>query len=141
MSSMLSSSAARPGLSVPRLSLVAFIDVVFFLLLYLIMAGTLGGGESQLRSGIESAAPGPAGAVREVPVLLHLEREQDRTIVRIGSRRVEAREQLVAVLREIPSVTGALVLAGPGVRVADVAMVLQAARDAGLERVSYAPSR
>lgn len=124
--------------SIPRLSLVAFIDIVLFLLLYLMLAGTLSPPESRLAAGVER----PSSSQREAPlapIRLRVERTGDLVRFKVGQRDIESRDGLVVALSGVPKEGGVLVTAGEGTFVADVASGLQAAKDAGFARVSYAP--
>lgn len=126
--------------SIPRLSLVAFIDIVLFLLLYLMLAGTLTPPEARIAAGVER--PSSSQKVSPLaPIRLRVERSGDRVQFRIGQRDVEGRDALVVALTQVPKDGGVIVTAGDGTLVTDVAAGLQAAKDAGFTRVSYAPGR
>lgn len=126
--------------SIPRLSLVAFIDIVLFLLLYLMLAGTLTPPEARIAAGVERPSSSQKASPL-APIRLRVERVGDRVQFRVGQRDVESRDALVVALTQVPKEGGVIVTAGEGTLVADVATGLQAAKDAGFARVSYAPGR
>jgi biopolymer transport protein ExbD len=127
--------------SIPRLSLVAFIDIVLFLLLYLMLAGTLTPPEARLATGVERPSPSGSKSPQLAPVRLTVERIGERVTYRVGQRDLESRDALVLALTQVPKDGGVIVSAGEGTVVSDVASGLQAAKDAGFARVSYAPGK
>jgi biopolymer transport protein ExbD len=126
--------------SIPRLSLVAFIDIVLFLLLYLMLAGTLTPPEARIATGVERPSASQKSSPL-APIRLRVERNGDRVQFQVGQREVASREALVVALTQVPKDGGVIVTAGEGTLVADVATGLQAAKDAGFSRVSYAAGR
>lgn len=127
--------------SFPRLSLVAFIDIVLFLLLYLMLAGSLAPSESRLSTGLEKPAPPSAKAPDLPPILLTVERKGEEVQYRIGQRALESADALVTALSQSPKGGGVIVRSGDGALVGDVAAALQAAKDSGFSQVSYASTR
>ncbi|MBY0114013.1 MAG: biopolymer transporter ExbD [Phycisphaerales bacterium] len=127
--------------SIPRLSLVAFIDIVLFLLLYLMLAGTLAPPESRLAVGLERPSPATGKAPPLSPIKLRVDRSGERLSYHIGQREVEGREAVVVALTQVPKDGGVIVTGGEGTIVADIAASMQAAKDAGFTRVSYAPGK
>lgn len=126
--------------SIPRLSLVAFIDIVLFLLLYLMLAGTLTPPESRISAGLEKAAAPGAQAPDLPPVSLRVVRAGANVVFRIGQRDVPSFEALVLALAQSPKQGGLIVHSDAGAVVGDIAAAMQAAKDAGFDRVSYAPT-
>lgn len=124
-----------------KLPLVALIDVVLFLLLYFLIAGTLASPESSLsatttpdRKGggrgnaltaqvlkVEPTAAGTGGGVRFV----------------IGARVSTDRAGLREVLSGLPKDAGIVVKVSDDVAIAAAATALQVARDVGFSKVSY----
>lgn len=127
--------------SIPRLSLVAFIDIVLFLLLYLMLAGTLTPPESRIATGVERVSSSAAKSPQLAPIRLHVDRVGERVTYRIGQRDVDSRDAVVLALNQVPKDGGVIVSAGEATVVSDVASCLQAAKDAGFTRVSYAPGK
>ncbi|MGH7245147.1 MAG: biopolymer transporter ExbD [Phycisphaerales bacterium] len=126
--------------SMPRLSLVAFIDIVLFLLLYLMLAGTLAPPESRLSAGLEKAAAAGGKAPDLPPVSLKVFRNGESVVFRIGQREIPSFGAVVLALSESPKQGGVIVRSDAGALVGDVAAAMQAAKDAGFDRVSYAPT-
>lgn len=130
----------RGIVSIPRLSLVAFIDIVLFLLLYLMLAGTLAPSESRISAGLEKAAA-PSGKAPDLPpVSLRVLRSGESVVFRIGQRNVADFDAVVLALSDSPKQGGVIVRSDANALVGDVAAAMQAAKDAGFDRVSYAPT-
>lgn len=123
-----------------RLPLVALIDVVFFLLIYFVTAGTLAGEEAQLPSALRTESQG-RGSDLSPQVLFVEPGAPGRARFRIGERTMDTREALTAVLRQLPRENGVIVRVSSGVTVEAAAAALQATRDAGFQKVSYVPAR
>jgi len=130
----------RGIISIPRLSLVAFIDIVLFLLLYLMLAGTLAAPESRISAGLEKPAAAGGKAPDLPPVSLKVIRSGDTVVFRIGQRDVPSFDAVVLALSESPKQGGVIVRSDSNALVGDVAAAMQAAKDAGFDRVSYAPT-
>ncbi len=130
---------------IPKLPLVALIDVVLFLLMYFMLATDFSGGSATLASTLKAESrPGGGGSTANALVsqVLSIEPGGGNTWeFVIGQRRIREREELVQVLRSLPKESGLVVRASPVVPVAAVAAALQSARDSGFSRVSYVPSR
>lgn len=125
-----------------RLPLVALIDVVLFLLIYFVMAGNLAAEESALASALRTDRPGPSGAADLVPVILTVEAgDAGSARFRLGQRLVTTQEDLKAALDKLPKQQGVVVRVRPDVTVSAAAIALQAATDAGFDKVSYVPAR
>lgn len=126
--------------AIPRLALVAFIDIVLFLLLYLMLAGSLAPAESRISAGLEKAAAAGGKAPDLPPVSLRVLRSGETVVFRIGQRDVPSFDAVVLALSESPKQGGIIVRSDANALVGDVAAAMQAAKDAGFERVSYAPT-
>ncbi|MBS0191613.1 MAG: biopolymer transporter ExbD [Phycisphaerales bacterium] len=127
--------------AIPRLSLVAFIDIVLFLLLYLMLAGSLAPSESRLSTGLEQPASASASVPELPPIMLRVARPDGALRFSIGQRAFESEKALLETLSQSPRGAGVIVSAGDGAVVGDVAAALQAAKDAGFVQVSYAANR
>lgn len=130
---------------IPKLPLVALIDVVLFLLMYFMLATDFSGDSATLASTLKAESrPGGAGASSNALIsqMLSVEPAAAGTWVYVlGQRRILSRAELVEVLKALPKETGLVVKASPLVPIAAAAAALQAARDAGFTKVSYVPSR
>ena len=126
-----------------RLPLIALIDVVFFLLIYFVIAGTLAGEESQLAAALRADKQGPGKGSDLAPQILFVEPAAmaGKARFRLGERVMEDRASLAAVLRQLPKDNGVIVRVASGVTVDAAATALQATHDAGFQRVSYVPAK
>jgi biopolymer transport protein ExbD len=133
----LGSQDRRFAIEKVRLPLVALIDVVLFLLLYFVMAGTLAPEETELPAALrtERQAAGPGADLQ--PQILYVERSAGQTRYRLGERAVSDRPGLEALLKQLPRETGVTVRVSPDVQVQDAVAALQACRNARFEKVSY----
>lgn len=122
-----------------RLQMASMIDVVFLLLIYFMLTTTLEPPESELSPALSSSKPGAPTALQ--PQTIEHERSGDTDAFRVGQRVLADRDSLAAVLRELPKDAGVVVRAPDGVNVDWPAAAIQAARDAGFDKVTYAPSR
>jgi len=131
----------RFALEKVRLPLVALIDVVLFLLLYFMLAGTLTGEESQLESSLRTDKKGPGRGSDLIAQVLYVEGSAEGPRFRLGDRVVGDKAGLASILKQLPRENGIIVRVAPGTRVDGAAAALQACRDAGFQKVSYVPGR
>jgi biopolymer transport protein ExbD len=137
----------RGHLQLTRLPLVALIDVVLFMLFYFMMAGTFGGEEARLAAASAIDRPGggaATGALSSQTVRVEPEggaAGAGGIVFKLGSRVVRDRAELVALLRQLPKEPGVVIRAADAVPVEAAAAALQAAHDAGFNRVSYVGTR
>ena len=120
-----------------RLPLAALIDVVFFLLLYFIMAGTLAAAEGELPMTLSTGKRAAGSGSDYSTQVLFVQIENSKPVFRLGTRVINTQEQLTAVLSQLPKEPGIVVRAQDEVPVQWTAAALQSARDAGFARVSY----
>jgi biopolymer transport protein ExbD len=126
-------------LSEMRLPLIALIDVILFLLMYFLLAGSLESEERELAAtlGSGSAVAGDSGGF--TAQVVEVAWDGKRTVFRIGARPPMGRDAMVEVLRALPKEPGVVVRVSDAVPVSDAAGALQACRDAGFTRVAYQP--
>lgn len=126
-----------------RLPLVALIDVVFFLLIYFVIAGTLAGEEAQLAAALKADKQGPGKGSDLAPQILFVEPGPlaGKARFRLGDRTMEDRASLAAVLKQLPKANGVIIRVAGGVTVDSAAAALQATHDAGFQKVSYVPAK
>jgi biopolymer transport protein ExbD len=129
--------ARRKNYTVHPLPLVAMIDVVLFLLLYFIIAGSLVPAESQLSAALSTAGRGAGGGSDLSAQVLFVERIGEQTRFRIGGQSVTDRISLAAVIGALPKDPGVVLRVSDDAPVWATAMALQVIRDAGFRRVSY----
>lgn len=123
---------------IPRLSLIAFIDVVLFILLYFLMAGNLAAVESELASALQTAK-GSSTTADLAPQVVRVDVVDGKVVFQIGERSIGDRESLTAVLRQLNRDAGIFVKVTDRAPVGAWAAANQACRDAGFVKVSYVP--
>lgn len=124
---------------IPKLSLIAFIDVILFILLYFLMAGNLSRPESELASALQSAK-GTSAATDLAPQVVMVDVVNSRSVFKLGEQVITDREALTNVLKRLNKDAGVFVKVAPRATVGAAAAAVQAARDAGFRRVSYVPA-
>ena len=124
-----------------RRPLVALIDVVLFLLLYFMLAGSLAAAEAELASTLKTDKQGQGKGSNLVSQILYVEPTGSAPRFRLGDRVVNDKAGLAGVLRQLPKDNGIIVRASPQVQVEAAAAALQACKDAGFEKVTYVPGR
>ena len=126
-------------LSEMRLPLIALIDVILFLLMYFLLAGSLESEERELATTLGSGSPihGEAGGF--TPQVVEVSTSAGRTVFRVGTRTAGGREALADLLRGLPKEPGIVVRVADEVPVEAATAALQACRDAGFARIAYQP--
>jgi biopolymer transport protein ExbD len=124
-----------------RLPLIALIDVVLFLLLYFMIAGTMAGEESQLSSSLRTDKPGKGRGSDLQSQVLYVEPAPSGTRFRLGERSVQDKAGLSGLLKQLPRDGGIIVKVAPAVQVEWAAAALQACKDAGFQKISYVPGK
>jgi biopolymer transport protein ExbD len=127
--------AGRIGPESIRLNIIALVDVVFLLLLYFIMAGTVAGEEARLGTTLATQGASASAGVR--PQRLTVGWVDGAPRWQIGERVLTDRAALRAVLRELPREAGLVVMPDPDAPLEATAGAVQAARDVGFTRISY----
>jgi biopolymer transport protein ExbD len=137
---MLIQRSKKKEFKVPRLPLAAFIDVTLFLLLYFMLASDFSKQESWIDASLAAEQRGaPAGNLQPQVVTVGVSGETP--VFRLGDLVLNDRAGLEGVLRRLPKDGGVFVKVPGEVPVWAAAMALQAARDAGFNKVSYVPMR
>jgi biopolymer transport protein ExbD len=128
-------------LSEMRLPLIALIDVILFLLMYFLLAGSLEAEERELAAtlGSGSTVAGDSGGF--TPQVIDVTWDGRRVAFRIGARPPMGRDAMAEILRGLPKEPGIVLRVSDAVPVADAAGALQACRDAGFTRIAYQPAR
>lgn len=130
----------RTEFDIPKLPLVALIDVVFFLLLYFIMAGNLAAVEANLESSLKTDKRSGGAASNLVPQIVNIEGGADGGgLFRLGERTMTDKRALTDVLRSLTKEGGVVVRVSGSAPTHAVATALQACRDAGFTKISYVP--
>ena len=128
--------ARRNSRSPISLGMTSMIDATFLLLSYFIFTTSAGGHESQLLADPTAARSG-VGASALSPQIVDVESDASGDLFRICARETRSRDALASVLKQLPRDLGIVVRVHPGPKVAAVAAAMQAAKDAGFEKVSY----
>ena len=121
-----------------RLPLVALIDVVLFLLMYFMVAGTLGAEEKEIAAAL-TVDKGGAQRSAMLPTILTLAREgpENLLVFRLGERSFTSQAALSEFLTSLPKDAGMVIKASNNTTVADIAAAMQAGRGAGFTRLSF----
>ena len=128
-------------LSEMRLPLIALIDVILFLLMYFLLAGSLEGEERELAAAL-AAGQGQSQGSGFTPQVVEVTAAGGGAVqYRIGVRTVGSRDALAEALRALPREPGVTVRVADDVPVAAAAAAVQACRDAGFTRIAYQPPR
>lgn len=125
--------------SIGSLPLTSLIDVVFLLLIFFLVTTSMAPPESELASAIQSERAGAGAAADLQPQVLRVEVEGDSVVYRMGERAMHGRDELAALLRELPRASGVIVRVSNRAPVEAAATALQCCKDAGFDRVSYVP--
>jgi biopolymer transport protein ExbD len=137
---ILSRRAARLDPASLRLPLIALIDVVLFLLMYFLLAGSLAEEERQLAMTLQTSE-GTGRASDFGPQILRVEMEGGAPIYRIGGRVTADRAVLAEILRPLPKDIGIVVRVADAAPVGAAAAAVQVCRSAGFTKISYVPQR
>lgn len=129
--------ARRRGRRGPLINLVSMIDATFLLLGFFLVTS----GASRLEGRLSGALGTAAGAAGDLQaVVVEVLGRPGAAWYRVAGRRVDGAAALESALQPLPKGPGAAVRVHEGPSVGDAARALQAVRDAGFERVSYAPA-
>jgi len=128
------SARRRPRIT---LSVAAMIDATFLLLCYFLFTTAAGRTEDRLTPQLGGGRGASAGDL--APQIVEVRREDASDIFELGTRRFTERDRLAEALRALPREPGLFVRVHPGPSVAAAAAAMQAAHDAGFERVTYVP--
>ena len=132
-------SERRIGEAIPKLPLVAFVDVVLFLLLYFLMAGTLAAPQSELAATLRTEGGAGGKAADFVPQIVDVMASGGRVVYRIGPRELTSRGELAQVVAQLPHEPGIVVRVAGNVPVGAAPAAVQTCTAAGFTRVSYLP--
>ncbi len=124
-----------------RLPLIALIDVMLFLLIYFITAGSLAAEEGRLAAALRgTGGQGPITSDLQ-PQVLNVESVDGRSVFRIGDRVFDQRTPLFQALMQLPVEVGITIRVADQASVAAVATATQVCRDAGFQKLSYLPAK
>ncbi|MBL8746232.1 MAG: hypothetical protein JNK58_07755 [Phycisphaerae bacterium] len=122
-----------------RLPLIALIDVILFLLMYFMFAGSLDADEAELRTAIRAEQRAGRGTPEAGAPIIDVSTVNGRPLFRVGAHRLNTRDELTAVLTQLPNLSGAIIRVSNGATVGTAAAAAQACTDAGFDKISYLP--
>ena len=124
-----------------QLPLTSMIDVVFLLLIYFLVTLSMRVGEASLSSALKTDTKGAGRTADLQPQIVHVEAGADRRgVFRIGQRVVGSKDELRAILAQLPKEGGIILRVRGDAPVAAAAAADQACKDAGFTRMSYVPA-
>jgi len=123
-----------------RLPMTPMIDVVFLLLIYFLVTATLTPSESQLSAALQAEQTSSGSLADLQPQVVRVELVNGVPGYRIGSRVLTTKEDLTALLANLPTEGGVFIRVANDVPVSAAAAAIQAAKDAGFTKVSYVPA-
>ncbi len=130
----------RTELDIPRLPLVALIDVVLFLLIYFIMVGNLAPVEQNLETALRTDRKASGDSSNLVPQIVSVDAAAGKATYQIGERVIADKGTLASVLGGLNKDAGVVVRVSGRAPVWAAAAAVQACKDAGFLKVSYVPS-
>jgi len=129
----------RVGESIPKLPLMAFVDVALFILLYFLMAGTLAASQSELSATLRTEGGAGGRSADFVPQIVDVMVVGGRLVYRVGPRELGSRAELGKVVAQLPHEPGIVVRVAGNAPVGAAMAAVQTCKDAGFTRVSYLP--
>lgn len=123
-----------------RLPLIALIDVILFLLMYFLLAGSLESEERELAAALGSGTGRVTDAGGLAAQVVEVRSEGGRTRFVLGARTAWDAAELTAMAAALPKEPGIVVRVADGVPVEDAARALQACREAGFGKIAYQPA-
>jgi biopolymer transport protein ExbD len=130
-------TARGKGRGRPLINLVSMIDATFLLLSFFLVTS----GSSRLEGRLSGALGTASGAAGDLQaVVVEVMGRPGEVWYRVAGRRIDGAEALRGALQPMPKGPGAAVRVHDGPSVGETAAALQAVRDAGFARVSYAPA-
>jgi biopolymer transport protein ExbD len=124
-----------------RLPIVPLVDVILFLLIYFVMAGTMAAEEAELAAALKTERQSAGPGTDLSPQIVLVEAPGGAVRFRIGERTFANRASLANVLGQLPKENGVIVKVGGEAPVEAAAGALQACKDAGFQKVSYVPAK
>ena len=124
------------------LNLTTMIDVTFLLLIYFMVTTVLAQDEDRLTPTLEQDQEEQASGRSDFqPQIVRVRRAGTEPIYQLGERRFSGSASLAAALAQLPKEDGVFIRVNDGIPVGFAIAAVQAARDAGFEKVTYVPVR
>lgn len=135
-------SSRRSGLldlAEMRLPLIALIDVILFLLMYFLLAGSLESEERELASALGSGTSVSGDSGGFTTQVVEVTMQGEATMFRMGSHPPMGRAAMQDLIAGLPKEPGVVIRVSDDVPVAQAAAALQMCRDAGFAKIAYQP--
>lgn len=124
------------------LNLASMIDVTFLLLIYFIQTMIIAPEEDSVSPALRVHDRESAGERSDFqPQIIEVVRVDGQTVFRLGSQMFNTQRALTDALQPLPKDAGVFVRVTDDVRVDHAMAALQAAHDAGFEKVTYDPPK
>jgi biopolymer transport protein ExbD len=123
-----------------RMNITPMIDVVFLLLIFFLTTTTFLDPESLLSPLIRTSEESAQAAYLQ-PQVVRVAKVAGEIRYVVGDQRLRTQTELTAVIRALPKEPGIYIEVTGEASVDHAAAALQAARDAGFEKVTYVPAR
>lgn len=125
-----------------RLPMTSLIDVVFLLLIYFMVTASMTAREGDLSSALRAQREGGGSAADLQPQIVDVQRSDGGAVqFRIGEHIADSRQGLTAILAQLQAEHGVFIRVAGDVPVDAAAAAMQAAKDAGFQKVTYVPRR
>lgn len=122
-----------------RLNLTAMIDVIFLLLIFFLVSTSYTPPESELHPALRAERVGAGAAADLQPQVVEVKLVDGTPAFVLGERYTRDRQEMLRWLQPLPRDAGIFVKASSQLTVDWAAALLQIARDAGFDRVTYVP--
>lgn len=122
------------------LNLASMIDVTFLILIYFMLTTVLITPEDRLTSDLQTQRTG-AGTTDLQPQVIEVTSHDGQPAYRLGERIMFDRDELAAVLSQLPTEEGVFINVSDHVPVGFAVAAIQEARNAGFEQVTYVPQQ
>ena len=133
--------ATRRGRLMSPLQITPMIDVVFLLLIYFLLSTSYNPPEAELVPALQTEQVEGGSAADLQPQIVRVDIFGDQPGFRLGERILRSRDELRAVLEQLPTEGGVFIEGTDRVTVRWATAAIQAGRDAGFDKVTYVPSR
>ena len=122
------------------LQMTSMIDCVFLLLIFFMVTSSFARTERELDTGLATETRTVKAAGYLAPIVVEIIRGDGGFVFKVGGRQLPSREELTDVLRKIENkLDGAFVRAADDAPFLMAAAAIQACKDAGFLKTTYAP--
>ena len=122
------------------LQMTSMIDCVFLLLIFFMVTSSFARTERELDTGLATETRTVKAAGDLAPIVVEIIRGDGGFVFKVGGRQLASREELTDVLRTIENkLDGAFVRAADDAPFLMAAAAIQACKDAGFLKTTYAP--